>query len=159
MRTFAPLAPLVALLVLPSVAQAKEDEDRKVSITLSPLHLTVPLVELTGEFKVDDKVGLAAIGGVGSSAGVALWELGGQARYYFLGDFADGLLVGAEVLYAKASLGGASANGLSPGVMAGGKTTFGFGMVVEAQAGGAWFQSGGGGNVGLLLNVNLGWSF
>lgn len=159
MRSFAPLACLLALLVLPSVAQAKDDKERKVSVTVSPLHLVVPMVELTGEFRLDDKVGLAAIGGVGSSAGVALWELGGQARYYFLGDFADGLLVGAEVLYAKASLGGASANGLSPGVMAGGKTTFDFGLVLEAQAGGAWFQSGGGGSLGLLLNANLGWAF
>ena len=95
MRSFAHLACLLALLVLPSVAQAKDDNERKVSVTVSPLHLVVPMVELTGEFRLDDKVGLAAIGGVGSSAGVALWELGGQARYYFLGDFADGLLVGA----------------------------------------------------------------
>ncbi len=159
MRSFAPLACLVALLVLPSVAQAKDDKDTQVALTISPLHLITPLVELTGEFKLKEKMSLAAIGGLGRSAGVNLWELGGQARYYFLGDFADGLLLGAEVLYVNASYGGASANGFSPGVMAGGKTTFDFGLVLDGQVGGAWFQSGGGGSVGLLLNLNVGWAF
>ncbi len=113
-------------------------------------------MELTGEFKLAERASAAAIVGVGRSGGASLWELGAQGRFFLLGDFADNVHVGAEVLYGRGSLSGATATLLSPGAFVGGKTTFDFGLVLDGQVGGALYGSDG---LGLLLNLNIGFAF
>lgn len=94
-----------------TTASAKK-QTRLMSVTISPLHLTMPVVELTGEFKADDNWSAAVIGGVGSytqqnsvlgEQTYDVWEVGAQFRFYALGDFDHGMQVGAEVLYVNVS--------------------------------------------------------
>lgn len=147
-----------AALALPTTALG-DDKDTRVAITLSPLHLILPVVELTGEFKVAERASVAVIGGAGRTSGVSLWELGAQGRFFLLGDFADNVHVGAEALYAGGASSGLTAAGFSPGAFVGGKTTFDFGLVLDGQVGGAYYTSSGDGELDLLLNLNLGWAF
>jgi hypothetical protein len=66
---------------------------RVFSLTFSPIHLLFPVVELTGEARVHDKVGVALVGGAGkikdaqSNLSADVYEAGGQVRVYVLGDF------------------------------------------------------------------------
>src|SRR6185369_10478727 len=73
---------------------------RIVSLTISPLHLTLPVLELTGEYRALDKLGVAVIAGVGrytdNNLSAAAYEAGAQVRYYVVGDFRHGMQVGAE---------------------------------------------------------------
>lgn len=85
--------------------QAAEQDDRQhaVSIMLSPIHLLSPIVQVTGEFRMADKLGLAAIIGGGAVTEddkfYAVGEIGGQVRYYLLGTFIHGMTVGVEAAY------------------------------------------------------------
>jgi len=69
------------------------------TITISPLHLALPVVELMGEFSLQPKISLAAIGGIGSYMDFSIVELGGQFNYYLIGDFDQGMQGGVELLY------------------------------------------------------------
>jgi hypothetical protein len=61
---------------------------RVFSLTFSPVHLFLPVVELTGEARVHDNVGIALIGGVGRitdkrinpALSASVYEAGGQIR-------------------------------------------------------------------------------
>lgn len=110
--------------------------------------------------------------------------LGAQYRRYVLGDFDAGLHVGAEFSYINASASTefdgitveADATGIAPGVFVGGKHTFDFGLTSELQVGGLYYlffgraEASAGettveetdqspGEFGLLVNLNLGWTF
>src|SRR6476646_9254851 len=62
----APAAPAEGAPPAESVAAARPDHPRRMmSLTISPLHLFLPIVELTGEYRVLDKLGVAAIAGAG----------------------------------------------------------------------------------------------
>lgn len=163
---------LVLLLAVPSaLASGAQPYDHGFSLTVSPLHLLSPIVEVTGEGRVGPKVGLAGIVGAGGASGVAAFELGAQGRYYPVGDFDHGMQVGAEVLtvMATASSGSTTATGLgiSLGPFLGYKIAARFGLTFDAQLGVSYaaIQARGGGEsesaagVGPLLNLNLGWSF
>lgn len=77
---------------------------KDVTVSISPLHLFSPLLELMGELRINDHVSAAAIAGVGrvndanGSAHGSAFEIGGQGTYYVFQPF-RGLHVGAEVLY------------------------------------------------------------
>jgi hypothetical protein len=168
-----------------SVAGADHDDNlqHSVSVTLSPLHLVMPMVELTGEYRLADKLGVAGILGAGSIAVTdavgtprfTAFEVGGQFRYYPLGSFIHGLQVGAEVLmvYLSGSVGAVSATGagVSAGPFVGYKIASNIGFTFDVQLGPAFMlvgaQASAGGRtesakesqVGPLLNINLGWSF
>lgn len=160
---------------------------RSVSLTLSPLHLILPVFELTAEVRVVDHFGLAVIGGYGSvtvednlgqSEKFSAWELGGQAVWYPMKPF-DGLHVGAELLYLKVEsddlqdgeIRGAG-NGLAVGPLVGYKllTSGGFTFVaqggleyvaIEAEANDTAGNSASEEDSRWLplLNLNLGYSF
>jgi hypothetical protein len=152
-----------------------------VSLTISPLHLIGPIVELTGEFKMEDDIGVAAVVGVGSLEGFSVFEVGGQFNYYVIGSFQHGMQLGAEMLYISLSDDyrntdvdiSAVGRGLAVGPYLGYKVAAGFGLTFNLQAGvyaslmkasaeddmsGAR-ASASGSSGGLLLNLNLGWSF
>ncbi|QDG52568.1 autotransporter domain-containing protein [Persicimonas caeni] len=172
-----------------STASAKK-QTRLMSVTFSPVHLLFPIVELTGEFKADDNWGAAIIGGYGSltqNDGVLgeqtydVWEVGGQFRYYALGDFDHGLQVGGEVLYVNVSNDietssgtvSGTGEGVAVGPFIGYKIATDLGFTFDGQLGyqrvgiGAEAKNESSGDSvtdessdwGPLLNLNIGWSF
>lgn len=157
---------MLLLLTLCTVAFAHERApyDHKVSLTVSPIHLTIPVLELTGEARVHDRVGVAAVAGAGATTGVTVWELGAQGRYYPVGDFDHGMQLGAEVLGVGGGDDGDTAVGAALGPFLGYKIAARFGLTFEGQLGVQYATvraNGGDSDAGVapLLNLNLGWSF
>jgi hypothetical protein len=175
----------VAIVFVAGAAHAgpKEHGD-SFNVSVSPLHLLLPLVELQAEVYATPVVSLAAIGGAGQATversgepdqTYDVWEAGGQARAYFFGSTQEGAFAGAEVLYAHVS-------GRTEGV-----TGLGAGTEIGGIVGYKWVWDGGflldlNGGVGYLavsaeahdstdedsqsdsqtipiLNFNLGWAF
>ncbi|HET6146452.1 MAG TPA: hypothetical protein VFH68_02910 [Polyangia bacterium] len=191
-RSLSATVGLLLLLLLAAVVRAQplpaiSDEAhprRTVSITLSPIHLVLPVVELTGEWRAMDKLGVAVVLGGGKvrpenalsgQPSIPVWEAGAQVRYYLLGDFRHGMQLGAETIYMHASTESgnvrAAANGISAGGFAGYKVMVDAGFTFDAQLGyqfigigadatdGQNSASGSNSSSGVLLNLNVGWSF
>jgi hypothetical protein len=145
-----------------------------------------PIAELTGEFAVSPKFGLAAIAGVGSIQGefpdasgqvqkkpFSAFELGASGRYYVLGNFDHGMQLGAELLYIHVTVQGEQVSGTGAGVVVGPfvgyKVSADFGLTFDSQLGfqvaavDAEAKSGGVSSsankpgVIPLLNLNVGW--
>lgn len=159
------------------------DDGHEFYISFSPLHLLpAPIVEVTGEWRLSDRIGLAAIAGAGradveTSAGdddsIAVYELGGQFIGYALGDFDHGLQVGGEAVFLHATTDGetetltGSAQGLAVGPFVGYKLATDVGFSFNVQVGAQYVAARGededgdsyGSAVIPLLNANLGWSF
>lgn len=160
---------------------------RSVSITFSPIHLLLPVLEGEVEVRPVDHFGVAALVGYGTvtaSDGLGndyrfhALELGGQLVAYPMHEF-DGLQLGAEILYVKVDNSDdpaqdvrGVAEGLALGPMVGYKllTSSGFTFVAQggfeyvaydAQANDSTGNSSSGSDNRLipLLNLNLGWSF
>jgi hypothetical protein len=155
---------------------------RNVSLTLSPVHLLAPVLELTGEVRVVNHFGVAAIGGYGSltveGERFKVWELGGQLLAYPMNPF-HGLHLGAELLYVKVDANDlqsgtvrGSGNGLAVGPLVGYKVLTGGGFTFVVQGGVQYIAaraeaSDSAGNSAeaddqkfiALLNLNLGYSF
>jgi hypothetical protein len=148
------------------------------SLTISPIHLFLPVVELTGEARVHDKVGVALIGGVGkytdpddSSLSASVWEAGGQVRAYVIGDFRHGMQIGGELLYLHldSTTLAATGEGLAVGPFLGYKIATDVGFTFDAQVGFEHISARAKSTTGPemangksfipLLNLNVGWSF
>jgi hypothetical protein len=111
-------------------ADKKGEKVRDVSVTISPLHLLLPLAELDVEARLGDSLGLAVLGGIGQVSvedsldreqDFAAYELGVRFIGYPLEPF-ESLQLGAEVLWVKVSsdeLQGGSVQGAASGVAAG----------------------------------------
>ncbi len=120
---------LVAILAGPAFGQAPSQSppppaalhdapqpDPQLSISFSPIHLFLPFFEITGEYRIGH-TGLSAaiILGAGSidpdedpgdpqsGESFKLYEIGGQLRYYFFGDFSRGWQIGIELAYVAAT--------------------------------------------------------
>ncbi len=154
---------------------------RNFSLTFSPIHLFFPVLELTGEFRISDKVSVAAIVGVGSysetvnfiKVSATVFEAGAHLRYYVVGDFRHGMQIGAELLYLHLSDPNLSAKGegLAIGPFVGYKYTADVGFTFDCQLGiehvgvrasassGTSSASNSDSSVIPLLNINIGWSF
>ena len=160
----------------PPAPQQQGEPDRVFSLTWSPLHLILPVVELTGEFKPMPHFGVSVIAGVGSVtdsmtkvSGRAL-EGGGQINWYPLRDFA-GLDFGVEALYLSIDNvnldSSATAAGLAIGPFIGYKAMFPFGLTLVAQLGVEFVAAKAQSSSAMadqkdvipLLNLNAGWSF
>jgi hypothetical protein len=164
-----------------AVVKARDD-DRRFSLTFSPVHLVLPVVEVTGELRAADRVGVAVVAGAGTvpieglDERVFAYEIGAQGRFYLLGDFDGGLQVGAEALWLGASSDDvdgveAVAAGLAIGPFAGYKHTFSFGLTLDGQVGAQYIAIAAEASDGdrteteadqdviVLLNLNVGWSF
>ncbi len=147
-----------------------------VSLTFSPLHLTLPLVEITAEYNVAPHAGIAVIGGLGKvtsgSITASAYEAGGQFNYYLLRHF-SGLHAGVEAMYMHLDHvnidSSVTAGGLSIGPYLGYKLAASFGLTFIAQLGVDFLaarasstmssQTASDRTVFPLLNLNLGWSF
>jgi hypothetical protein len=181
------------ILIAPAPALAAEQtaptgaslaDDRVVSLTVSPVHLVLPLFEVTAEARLVPGLGAAAIVGAGSLAidandpsvdgdRASVYELGAQVVGYPIAPFRS-LELGVEAVWLHASLPeeagvhvSATGQGLAVGPFLGYKvlTSGGFTFVVQ---GGAQYlalraesseQSAEDKRVIGLVNLNLGWSF
>jgi hypothetical protein len=164
----------------PSTAppEKPEEELKTVAITISPVHLAFPMVELTGEFRVGRKLGIAAIVGAGeatdsvSDVTVKVYEFGASARYYLLGNFRHGMQIGGELLYVKANTKDTnirvSGEGFGVSPFLGYKWQHRSGFTIDTQLGITYIavrakaestnQMEEDSKVGALLNLNVGWS-
>ena len=159
-------------------ASAQDTTQHDVSVTFSPIHLLLPVLELQGEFKLSPQMSTSAILGFGKASDDAgtidatVFEIGGQFTYYLVGDFDHGMQLGAEVLFLylsdeNATPGGVFGGGLSIGPYIGYKIAADFGLTFMAQVGASFVAVAASGNgttesadmIGPLVNVNLGWSF
>jgi hypothetical protein len=163
-------------------------QTRDVSITFSPLHLFLPVAELTLELRAGDFLGVALIGGygkvpvetsLGDTVRFTAYEVGGQVVVYPLQPFKS-LQLGVEAIYLRvesdeSTSGGVTGIGIgfAVGPLVGYKliTSGGFTFFVQggfeyiAVRGEAEDSSSGqsasdeDSRVIPLLNLNLGWSF
>jgi len=175
--------PVLSLLFL-TAAQA--EPERSFSLTISPIHLALPVLEFTGEYALAPNFGVAAIAGYGTTElehsdgtkeDIGILELGAQAAYYLFGDFKGGMQVGGELLWIKPFLPKeeditVSANGVAIGPMLGYKWVTEFGLTIFLQGGyqflfasakaenSAGEEAEASGDTGIpLVNINAGWSF
>ena len=148
MKKFNSYRKIALSVFLLSVSFGDAQETKKVSITNSPFHLVMPVLELMAEYQVAPKIGAAGILGYGNITEIDDWgdevevpilEIGGQLNYYLLGNFDKGMQVGLEVLYLNASAEdedvSVSVDGLAVGPYLGYKWTAGFGLTFDIQAG------------------------
>lgn len=181
------LVPAAFAQDVPAIVAPPAAPLRQLSVTLSPIHLSIPVVELTGELALQPKLSVAGILGYGTVKSesvvveeVTVLEIGAQVRYYLLGDFEHGLQIGAESIYINASGSGSSGAtgikvsgaGLSLGGFLGYKVVTSMGFTFDAQLGaqrvgiGAEASASTGqtastseNSVSPLLNLNVGWTF
>jgi hypothetical protein len=177
------LAFALALALGSGAAQA---QDKTFSLTISPFHLLLPVVELTGEYALSQDFGLAGIAGfgqitqenrLGDELDIPVLELGGQLDYYAVGSFRHGMQVGAELLWLKIyppkNRGvTVTANGIAVGPLLGYKWAARFGLTFMVQLGYEFLLAqslakdqngqeieGSTDTHTVLLNMNAGWSF
>lgn len=158
----------------------------KISITMAPILLGLPLIELTAEYRVARKIGVSITvgagkrsieGSFGAKANGTEIEAGAQFRYYAIGSFRHGMEVGVQLLeeYVKfdeplpANIVGVAAGGFTAGGFLGYKIATGIGFTFEAQLGARYLVveptvQGSGSFDGIekwqpLLHLNVGWSF
>ncbi len=128
---------------------------RTKSLTVSPVHLGIGVLELMAEIRLQPNMSVAVIGGYGvqtqklmvatatgpesQDVDITVIELGAQGRYYLLGDFRHGLNVGLELLYLHGSASvetvSAVATGLAAGPFLGYKFISSFGLTVDLRLG------------------------
>ncbi len=167
-------------------SQPIQSTPHRFSLTVSPLHLVLPIVELTGEYAIMNDLSAALILGGGKITSEAsglvaeetytAYEVGAQGRYYLLGDFEHGMQVGAEALYLYLDRDGESSitvsgAGLALGPFIGYKIATHIGFTFDAQLGfqymvaraeatdGTNTAKGEDSDILPLLNLNVGWSF
>lgn len=161
----------------PFRASAPPPARDSVTLSLSPVHLIYPMVEVAVEAKLASKIGVALIlgggryGDRGRTYSTSVYEAGGQLNYYILENF-DGLHAGVEVIYLRFSddqTGSVGGNSATVGPYIGYKAVASFGATFIGQAGFSVAANNGDytstgttsteGRVFLLLNLSLGWSF
>ena len=94
----------LALLLSPMQSGAQSAAPAyRASLTISPFHLLSPQLQVTGEARLASRLGASATVGGGNVTDddrtYAIWEIGGQLRYYAVGVFSRGLMVGADIGY------------------------------------------------------------
>jgi len=106
------------------------DSDQTFSLTLSPLHLIFPIVQLTGELRAAPHFGISVIAGygeigvdesgnaLGSASQFTTYELGGRLIGYPLKKFKS-LQLGGQLLYVKVDSNGPISNTDVTGTAAG----------------------------------------
>lgn len=111
-RTLLALAPALALTALgPADAAPRNDRGHHVALSLSPLHLLLPVFEVQGELLFADHFSASIILGYGSvdveilgevdseDTTFDVIEVGGQLRGYFWGGNEGGAYGGVEFIY------------------------------------------------------------
>ena len=167
MRSFITVLTIIAF---PVVARAEDQAPQhKVSITISPFHLLNPEPHLTGELQLAPKMSVAAMLGAGmitdEGKSCGIWEVGGQIRYYLLGSFNHGMMLGADVGYVDVN--GQIENpiayyvGARAGAFIGYKIAMKIGFTAEIQIGPVylWGENAENSELQTLENLKVGWTF
>jgi hypothetical protein len=171
-------APAYGPAPVAAVSAAPTEPLPYLTLTVSPVHLILGMVEGTLELRIAPRFGLAGVvGGGAMTAGdvtATVFEIGGSGRYYVSGDFRSGVQLGAELLFASASASSSNEDlsafgaGLTLGGFVGYKKTWASGFTFDGQAGVQTLAVAAETNqgdrieesrMGLLLNLNVGWSF
>lgn len=159
---------LTALLVSVPLASQDAPPARRVSLTLSPLHLLDPQLHVTGEVRLASRWSASATlaGGTVSEEqqSYRLREIGGQVRFYVLGTFQHGLMVGADVGHVDANGQPDGAMELLIGTRVGGflgyKRILGRGVTAIVQLGPVHVRGHGGATEWQTLHtLGVGWSW
>ena len=150
-----------------SVHAGEDTSQHNVSITISPFHLLNPELHLTGELRLAAKMSAAAMLGAGmvtdDDKRYGIWEVGGQFRYYLLGSFIHGMMLGADVGYVDVN--GQMEHpmayyvGARAGAFLGYKIAIKTGFTVEAQYGPVYVrENANNSELQTLVNFKVGWS-
>jgi hypothetical protein len=161
---------IVTIIVLFSAGVFAEDQapQPKTSITISPFHFLSPSLQVMGEKRLGNKTGAAAIVGAGwlteEDIRAGSWEVGGQFRYYPIGSFTHGMVLGAELSYLHASgdheFGGDYCVGTRIGTFLGYKIAMKIGLTFDLQLGPEYIIDNSGNTQGQTLRgFRIGWSF
>jgi len=176
----------IATLTTSHVVHADGGDDKHLTIMWAPIRLVIPVFEVTGEYAINQKLGVSVelgggqrsvTAGADTAKGTEL-EGGAQVRYYVLGSFRHGMELGAEFLeeYVKfseplpGSIVGVAAGGATVGPFVGYKIATNVGFTFEAQLGARYLVvepgiTGQATGVAAfdkwapLLHLNIGWSF
>lgn len=158
---------------------------RQWAVTISPVHLAVgPIGEVTVEKSFGPKIGAAVMIGVGQFTDspafgaentFRVFEAGLSGRYYALGSYRAGMQVGASIEFVTLSGDNvnnsnvsAIGNGVSVSPFLGYKHTWAMGLTFDGQLGPSFLavkakaddgSTAEESDVGVNLNLNLGWSF
>lgn len=145
---------------------AKAPPPKTAYLSFSPIHLSRPIGELTGEMKTTDRTSIAIVMGAGAIGGQAYWKAGSQLLYYPMGNFENGLQLGLESSYAGFAGGLPSGfivgpvNAMTFSPLIGWKWTFAGGFTISSQAGASYAPAAvGERRFSALYNLNIGWSF
>jgi hypothetical protein len=140
----------------------------RTSITISPFHLLSPSLQLMGERRLGNKAGAAAIVGAGwlteEDIKAGSWEVGGQFRYYPVGSFTHGMVLGAELSYLHAfgdhEFGQDYCVGTRIGAFLGYKIAMKNGLTFDLQLGPEYvIDDSGNTQAQTLRGFRIGWSF
>jgi hypothetical protein len=166
-RGIAVLAFAALLAALPLRAQTTPAEPRT-ALTVSPLHLLNPQLQITGEVRLAPKWSVATTVGGGrvteEEQTFRTWEIGAQVRSYIIGSFARGLMVGADVGYVDVDGQPEGAMEMLAGTRAGGflgyKGIWNRGFTAEVQLGPVYVRGDAGDAEWQTLHrLTLGWSW
>jgi hypothetical protein len=183
-----PLATAAMMNPLPQPTVEPSKPGKKISVTWAPILLVAPVVELTAEYRVANKLGVSITVGAGKrtiedemfgdATGTEI-EGGAQVRYYLIGDFDHGMELGVQALeeYVKfdeplpPNVIAVAAGGFTVGGFLGYKIATRVGFTFEAQLGARYLvvepavQGSSAASFGdikkwqPLLHLNIGWSF
>ncbi len=144
---------LALCLLFCASANMQAQTEYTTSITISPVHLTLPFLEVTVETLTRTGSGVAGIIGAGEYEDTKVIEIGMQYNYYVLGSFQNGAELGFEALLVRGFSG--NAFNMSFGPQLGYKVILS-GLTFHAQGGYAFSPIS---TSGFFLNLNTGWSF
>ncbi len=72
---------LIFMFCITSVIPGMAQSNHFLSFTFSPVHLSIPVLEVDMEVRLQDKAGVAAIFGLGDTEGIGVHEVGAQGNY------------------------------------------------------------------------------
>jgi hypothetical protein len=157
---------LFAVAVIAWSPSAAADPPKTAYLSFSPIHLSRPIGELTGEMKMGPATSLSVIMGAGAVGGQAYWKFGNQVLWYPMRDFENGLQLGLETSYAGFAGGLPSGivvgpvNAMTFSPVIGWKWTHASGFTMSTQAGASYAPAAQNGRqFSALYNFNVGWSF
>jgi len=130
-----------------------------VALTVESAHLLLPMVELTGEFKLDSKVSMAVIGGMGTWEGEQRWDVGIQGRGYISGHFNRGVMLGVEGRYTNLGVLSRPDPGVAVGTFLGFKYVFDVPLTVDGQLGVDYVHAQTYDAIAPIARLGVGWSF
>jgi hypothetical protein len=139
-------------------------------LTTNLVYLVLPVANVSVERAVGDSSGLSGRFGIGRVSidlpfgdddTNTVVEIGGEYRYYLLGGFRSGLVIGGDVRYTNAGSGALLnvENAVAVGPVLGYKHAFGLGLTIDVRLGAQIAFGEADAVIVPLVSAGLGWSF